>query len=66
MIEFKEKIPFSLLGIGSTVHSIEDLAEELELVVTNRACKPVISPCFIVGDSSKKIVDCIEREYCRD
>ena len=66
IIDFKAKIPFSLLGIGSTVRSLEDLADQIELMISKPACRPVISPCFLVGASSKKIVDCIEREYCRD
>ena len=66
MIEFQEKITFSLLGIGKSVESIEDLVAEIELIIANPSAQPVTSPCFEIGSSSKKIVDSIERIDCRN
>ena len=63
MFEYESKIPFTLLQIGSAVSSLEELLTEIEILIAGASNQVAIQPCIQVGTSSKKIVDCIEREF---
>jgi hypothetical protein len=60
LVDFPEKIPFSILKIGETFCSLDSLGSYIDKLLLCEDGVKRMQPCFMVGKITAKIVDYIE------
>lgn len=63
VIAYKAKVPFSVLEIGVSVKSLDEMIDKINDLYAGLSPEKILPPVFHVGKSSSKIVDNIECDF---